>query len=428
MIQEFKVRNFLSFRDEIALSFEATNDNTFDDTHVVEVAPGVRLLRFGLVYGANASGKSNLIAALDFIRVFLFDKKDDIDDETETIPFLLDTDTKDSPSEFEMTFYVGTTRYVYKLSLTEKAVISESMSYYKTTQPLKLFSRRLENGRSVIEFGASVKASKAIKEEVTLKCLPNMSFFAARNQVNCSLPEIDSAMEWMKKGIMPVIGPNTQMFGYAGKKMSTDSNLKEYILRFVRKADFNISDMLTEKSEIPLSASMLNAISQDDDVPASAKKELLDRGCIERLRTDFELTVKNKRGLEKYTLPESLQSDGTKRTFGLEAAIYESINSQRMLPIDEIESSLHPELVEFMIAEFLRAPGRSQMIATTHYDPLLNTIDDLIRKDSVWFTEKEEDGNSGLYSLVEFNDLNKVRSFQRSYRNGAFGALPNIKG
>lgn len=99
-----------------------------------------------------------------------------------------------------------------------------------------------------------------------------------------------------------------------------------------------------------------------------------------------------------------------------------------MLPIDEIESSLHPELVEFMIAEFLRAPGRSQMIATTHYDPLLNTIDDLIRKDSVWFTEKEEDGNSGLYSLVEFNDLNKVRSFQRSYRNGAFGALPNIKG
>lgn len=428
MIQEFKVRNFLSFRDEITLSFEATNDNTFDDTHVVEVAPGVRLLRFGLVYGANASGKSNLIAALDFIRVFLFDKKDDIDDETETIPFLLDTDTKDSPSEFEMTFYVGTTRYVYKLSLTEKAVISESMSYYKTTQPLKLFSRRLENGRSVIEFGASVKASKAIKEQVTLKCLPNMSFFAARNQVNCSLPEIDSAMEWMKKGIMPAIGPNTQMFGYAGKKMSSDSNLKEYILRFVRKADFNISDMLTEKSEIPLSASMLNAISQDDDVPASAKKELLDRGCIERLRTDFELTVKNKRGLEKYTLPESLQSDGTKRTFGLEAAIYESINSQRMLPIDEIESSLHPELVEFMIAEFLRAPGRSQMIATTHYDPLLNTIDDLIRKDSVWFTEKEEDGNSGLYSLVEFNDLNKVRSFQRSYRNGAFGALPNIKG
>lgn len=428
MIQEFKVRNFLSFRDEITLSFEATNDNTFDDTHVVEVAPGVRLLRFGLVYGANASGKSNLIAALDFIRVFLFDKKDDIDDETETIPFLLDTDTKDSPSEFEMTFYVGTTRYVYKLSLTEKAVISESMSYYKTTQPLKLFSRRLENGRSVIEFGASVKASKAIKEQVTLKCLPNMSFFAARNQVNCSLPEIDSAMEWMKKGIMPVIGPNTQMFGYAGKKMSSDSNLKEYILRFVRKADFNISDMLTEKSEIPLSASLLNAISNDDDVPDSAKKELLDKGCIEKLRTDFELTVKNKRGLEKYTLPESLQSDGTKRTFGLEAAIYESINSQRMLPIDEIESSLHPELVEFMIAEFLRAPGRSQMIATTHYDPLLNTIDDLIRKDSVWFTEKEEDGNSGLYSLVEFNDLNKVRSFQRSYRNGAFGALPNIKG
>lgn len=428
MIQEFKVKNFLSFRDEVSLSFEATNDRTFDESHVVQVTPDVRLLRFGLIYGANASGKSNLITALDFIRMFWFNKKDDIDDETDTIPFLLDHETKQQPSEFELIFYVDSTKYIYKVSLTERTVINETLSYYKTTQPLKLFSRHLENGRSVVDFGASVKASKAIKEEITLKCLPNMSFFAARNQVNCSLPEIDNAIDWMKKGIMPVIGPNTQMFGYAGKKMSSDSNLKNYILKFVHKADFNISDMLTETREVPLSESLLNAISHDDDVPVPAKKELLEKGCITSLKTEFELTVKNRRGIEKYTLPESLQSDGTKRTFGLEAAIYESINSQRMLPIDEIESSLHPELVEFMIAEFLRASGRSQMIATTHYDPLLNTIDDLIRKDSVWFTEKEEDGNSSLYSLVEFNDLNKVRSFQRSYRNGAFGALPNIKG
>lgn len=154
----------------------------------------------------------------------------------------------------------------------------------------------------------------------------------------------------------------------------------------------------------------------------------MDKGFLESIKTDFETTVTNKRGVEKYILPKSLQSAGTTRTFGLEAAIYEALNNGRFLPIDEIESSLHPELLEFILEEFLNTPGRSQLFATTHYDPLLNTIDTLIRKDSVWFTEKEPDGNSRLYSLVEFKELGKINSFQRSYRNGAFGALPIIKG
>ena len=83
--------------------------------------------------------------------------------------------------------------------------------------------------------------------------------------------------------------------------------------------------------------------------------------------------------------------------------------------------------MEFIIEQFLKVQSHSQMLVTSHYDPLLNTVDDLLRKDSVWFTEKEEDGNSRLYSLVEFKGLNKISSFQRSYRNGVFGALPNIQ-
>lgn len=428
MIQEFKVKNYLSFRDEATLSFEATNDNTFEESHVVEVAPGVRLLRFGLIYGANASGKSNLLSALNFVRLFWFYKKTDIDETTETIPFMLDKDTPEQPSEFELTFYVDATKYKYNLSLTETAVCHESLYYYKTTQPIRLFTREMKNGQSIIDFGQSVKTSKAVKDEIMLKCLPNISFFAARNQVNCSLPEIDNARDWMKTGIMPTIVPEITMFAYAGNKMKTDSNLKDYILKFVHRADFNITDVLTEQKQIPLTQPILEAINDDDTLSDPTKKGIIDKGFVEGIKTDFELTVRNKRGEEKYTLPRYLQSAGTTRTFGIEAAIYESVKSGRLLPIDEIEASLHPDLVEFIIAEFLRSPGRSQMLATTHYDPLLSTIDDLIRKDSIWFTEKEEDGNSNLYSLVEFKELGKIRSFQRSYRNGVFGALPNIKG
>jgi len=103
------------------------------------------------------------------------------------------------------------------------------------------------------------------------------------------------------------------------------------------------------------------------------------------------------------------------------------MSNDEFLSIDEIESSLHPELIEFILEQFLKENSRSQLLVTTHYDPLLNTIDDLIRRDSVWFTEKGEDGSSELYSLSDFKGLNKIRSFLKSYRNGRFGALPNIQ-
>ncbi|MDY4667688.1 MAG: AAA family ATPase, partial [Prevotella sp.] len=110
MIQEIRIKNYLSFRDEVVLSFEATKDTTFEECQVVNVTPKVRLLRFALIYGANASGKSNLLNAMDFLHGFWFDKKSDIDEETGVIPFLLDTETPNEPSEFNIKFFVGDKR------------------------------------------------------------------------------------------------------------------------------------------------------------------------------------------------------------------------------------------------------------------------------------------------------------------------------
>lgn len=428
MIQEFKIKNFLSFRDETTLSFEATKDDTFEEYQEVEVAPGVRLLRFSLVYGANASGKSNLLVALNFLREFWFERRGDMDQATDAIPFLLDTKTPELPSEFEIKFYIGDTKYWYLLSIDKKRVLSEKLYYYKSVQPTMLFSREWEQGQSVIKINpVAVKVSNTALEELTLKCLPNMSFFAARNQVNCALSWIDDARDWMKTGFLPMIEPKTQMFEYAGSKMLGDSELKQYMLNFIKQADFNITAVTTKKESVPIPTFVRSAILEDTQISKSAKEKILAEPILDRLETDFEHTVRNKRGIEKYTLPNSLQSEGTRRTFGIEAAIYEALKNEKVLSIDEIESSLHPDLVEFIIEQFLKTKNRSQLLITSHYDPLLSTVDDLIRKDSIWFTEKEEDGNSKLYSLVEFKGLNKISSFQRSYRNGVFGALPNIK-
>ena len=427
MIAEIRIKNYLSFRDEVVLNFEATKDTTFEESQVVQVTPKVRLLRFALIFGANASGKSNLLSALEFLRSFWFAKKQDLDEETGAIPFLLDTETPSEPSEFNIKFYIGDKRYWYMLQLNERQVIKEALYIYNSVQPSSLFLRKMEGTQSVVKLnGSLVKASTTIVEQLNFKCLPNMSFFAARNQVNCALGSIDEVRDWMRNNMMQIIDPNVKMFAYAGKQIEKDAELKKYLLDFIHKADYNITDVYSERESVPIPDFIRTSILEDDTLPPKLKERMLSENRIERLNTDFQHTVRNKRGVEQYRLSNELQSAGTRRTFGLEAAIYEAIQSEGILPIDELESSLHPELVEFIIEHFLRKPGRSQLIVTTHYDPLLNTVDDLFRKDSVWFTEKGDDGHTRLYSLTDFKGLSKVSSFQKSYRNGVFGALPNI--
>ena len=429
MIQELKIKNFMSFRDEATLSFEATKDKTFEDCHVVEVVKGVRLLRFAMVYGANASGKSNLLYALDFLHMFVFSKTNDLEEETGTIPFKLDANTPNEPSEFSLKFYIKDTKYWYELKLDQQRVYLERLYFYTSTQPTKLFERTWEGGESVLNFNSAVvKVSQAAKEELSLKCLPNMSFFAARTQVNVAMPAIDAAREWFKNGIMPIIEPQTGMFEYASEKMLGDNNFKNYLLSFVHRADFNISDMKTDLVKQSLSKKFVDMMLLDESTPADVKEKLKKDTTIDSVRTQFVHSVRNARGEETYTLPANSQSAGTVRTIGIEAGIFEALNKQAFLFIDEIESSLHPDLVEFVIEQFLSQSNRSQLLVTTHYDPLLNTVgDDLIRKDSVWFTEKDETGNTDLYSLVEYKGLNRISSLQKAYRNGVFGALPNIK-
>ena len=396
MIQEFTVKNFRSFKDKVTLSFEATKDTTFESSHVVEVAPGVRLLRLALVFGANASGKSNLLAAFDYLRNFWFHQPADLYAPTESIPFLLDKVTPQEPTEFGMKFYTAGKKYWYVLVLDTHRVISEKLYFYKSAQPTLLFSRSFENGQSVIRFNPSViKIDATVSREIALRCLPNMSFFAAKKMINYSLPHINDASDWMRKRTHQIIDPGNTMFDSAGKMALNNDALKKYLVDFMHRADFNITDI-------------------------SAEKYACD------VRTYFEHTVKNSRGTEKYILSNELQSLGTQRTFGIETAIYSAILNNEFLPIDEIESSLHPDLTEFILEQFFKSESRSQLLVTTHYDPLLGSVDDLIRKDSVWFTEKGEDGCSDLYSLVEFKGLRKIKSFQKSYRNGAFGAVPNI--
>ncbi|MBQ5380136.1 MAG: ATP-binding protein [Paraprevotella sp.] len=422
MIQEIKIKNFLSFKDEVKFSFEASNDKFAEDSQVVQINENTRLLRFAIVYGYNASGKSNLLRIFDFLSDFWFKKKDDIDEKTGNMPFKLNQVSSNEHSFFDMTFFVGDTKYNYQLELDKNQVYLEKLSYYKTTQPVLLFERMLKDGQSVINF-KSIKASNVVKDSIMVKCLNNMSFFAARNQVNANIPLIDSAKEWMKN-VMQTITPSTNLTQYSQRKTSNNNELTNYILDFLHEADFNITNIKTNTIDKPIPKELMDMLLHVEDLPEKEKERLKNERSIKHLQTDFEHTVENSNGTEVYRLSseEDEESRGTMRTFGLECALYTAIQKNAFLAIDEIETSLHPKLLEKILFEYLKTSSKSQLIVTTHNDGLLDLVDDLIRKDSVWFSEKDKAGVTDLYKLTDFRGVNRLSSIREAYRNKRFGA------
>lgn len=427
MIQEIKIKNFLSFKDEVVFSFEATNDKFAEESQIVTINENTRLLRFAIIYGYNASGKSNLLSVLDFLSYFWSFKPKDLDSETGVVPFKLDKLSADKPSCFELVFFVKDTKYWYQLELDRHQVYWEKLSYYKTTQPIMLFERTLINGQSDVQFNPKAeKINATAREMINANCLKNTSFFVARNQVNVSLPIIDAAKEWMRNQLMAVIFPTMGLTSYAQKKISENKELVSYILKFLHEADFNITDISSNVINKQLTDDAVKFLTEEsNDTDADSVREIeriKKERTIKQIQTIFEHTVENNNGTETYQMDKKSESTGTIRTFGIEAAVYEAIKQSAVLPIDELETSLHPMLLEKILFEYLKTPSRSQLIVTTHNDGLLDLLNDLIRKDSVWFTEKNKSGVTDLYKLTDFRGLNRLSSIREAYRNKRFGA------
>ena len=402
MIAEIKFKNMFSFRDETVLSFEADKSKDLESYHVVELAPDVKLLKLAVIYGANASGQSNIIKVCDFIRSFITCTPLNKAELIKIVPFLLNRTSKEQASEFSVSFYAmngdKAIRYVYSVLLETTHIVRETLIYYLSQQPATVFERSMENNVSSIKFGQKVKISTAAKEEITLKCLPNMSVFAAYMQVNTNIAEMETALQYLTKQMMPAIVPTSSLSRYAEEAIKKET-AKEYILRYLQEADFNISNI-------------------------SSKEQETKKGVVNYTMYQHKVSS-GLGGNDYYEFPELYESDGTIRTFGLASQIQNSIGSNAFLAVDEIESSLHPKLIEYMIERFLKESKQAQLLLTTHYDGLLGE-EDLLRKDNIWFAEKNTDGASVLYPLTDFKGLNRISSLQKAYKFGKFGAVPNL--
>jgi len=426
MILELKIRNFLSFKDETTFSFEATSDSTLEDYYVAEVVPGVRILKMAMVYGANASGKSNLLEAFHFIREFIRDIPRERDEDTGFIPFKFG-DTKDKPGSFELTFYIEEQKHKYYLELDSNIIYRERLVYYPSIQPAVIFDRQFdsESRTSVIDYGPKVKISDQAKEAILLKTLKNTSVFAAYKQVNLTLKQIDKPLNWFNDQYFNVIEPYSSLTKFSHKHIKESDDLKRLALDFLKKADFNISNIYYEKELKPLPEDFIKFLEIDTSIPEVEKSEILRDKTFSFENTIFEHKVITNNKEEYFRLPENLQSQGTMRFYGLTAPFFKALENKAFLPIDEIGSALHPLLVMHFLREFLNRSTQAQLLFTTHNISLLMEKE-LLRKDAVWFTEKGDDGATSLFSLSDFN-IRKELSFYNAYKQGKFGAIPRLE-
>ncbi|MGQ1786905.1 MULTISPECIES: AAA family ATPase [unclassified Saccharicrinis] len=424
MIQELRIKNFLSFKDEVLFSFEATADKTLEDYYVAEQADGTRLLKMAMIYGANASGKSNLINAFQFLNDFTHSIKEEKSSGTPFVPFMFD-ETRNEPGEFELVFYANDIKHKYQLLINESVVLEEKLSFYPGTQPAILFNRIYDEEKkiSVIEFGSKIKISEQAVEAIQLKTLKNSSAIAAYRQVNISIPELELVNDWLENQYLDSINPYTDLTDFSDDAVKNDENVKAHTLKFLKEADFNITDVFFKDRLRKVPDIILEAL---DNAPFSEeeKAKIRKEKAIHYDETLFTHRVVRGEKEEYYSLPDSRQSKGTLRYYGLSAPFYHTIENNAFMPIDEIGSALHPLLVIHFLKEFLNRSGKAQLLFTTHNMSLLNEKD-ILRKDAIWFTEKLENGSSDLFSLSDFN-FRKELSYFNAYKIGKFGGVPEL--
>ena len=389
MIVNFSIQNFGSIKDKQTLSFEADASNHLENTYVVHTA-GKRLLKLALIYGANASGKTTILKALDFLRDLVVNPKEKKTDILHFDPFLFDAQTPLQPTELSIEFVHEEVCYQYEIAFTSQAIISETL-YIDTFEKVLVYNRTtdIEEQLTKISFGDKITIDKNALQVLELNTLWNNTALGGFLKTNINLEEFRRVADWFQNYLKPIIAPQTQLGTYITKKISKEEVSKKEIVSILKKADFNISDIIIQENE-------------------------------RQPNLFLEHTIDN----ISYNLPINAESEGTKRFYGFAGLLTLLIKTPTIFPIDELESSLHPDLYTHFLLSFLQNAQQSQLIATTHNRELLGDSD-IFREDVIWFTDKGEDCATQLYSLADF-DTSTIKNILSAYKIGKFSGVPRL--
>lgn len=302
-----------------------------------------------------------------------------------------------------------------------KCIYSETLIVYDSKRPTKLYNRSYDaaTDSSIIEFGANLKMTKRSQDVISGNTINNCSVLAAFGKSNVERTRLNDVYDYFAKQIKDVLAPGMLLSGYVKAQLDKDEtgDLKKFVLDFLKASDFNIEDVALQKEE-ELITPELEQLIQSAPIGEEAKAEMLKKGII----TNTELAFKHKAGDNLYELSEEYESNGTIRFMGLAVILNFLLKSNRFVPIDEVETSIHYELLAYFLKVFLaNSEGTSQMLLTTHDINLLN--EDFVRRDTIWFTDKDELGETQVVRLSNLG-LHKNLSPYNAYKQGKLVKLP----
>ncbi|KXB96888.1 MAG: ATP-binding protein [Chlorobi bacterium NICIL-2] len=425
MLINFSVKNFGPIKDKQTISFEATKSDHLEDYYVVKTKTGHRLLKIALIYGANASGKTTILQALDFLRDLVVEPKSQKTEELEYQPFLFDTDSPHQNSSMSIEFVADETRYLYEVEFNRKAVVNERLYAYNPKRSL-VYERStdLEKQLSELKFGSKYDIDATTRKNLETNTLWNNTVLGGFLKTNLDFKELKSVVNWFEAYLYPIIYPRTILERFVTSRINEGMLTKQDILSILKKADLYISDLNIKKEEqkIPEKLVELFEIMVKDRTTDDPNIKFEEKKIV---KISIEFQHKVKKGI--YTLPIEEESEGTKRYFALSGLLAIMIKHSVLFPIDELEASLHPELFMHFILTFLNNAKQSQLIATTHNREIFMNKD-IFRNDAIWFTEKNENGATEIYSLADFDStvIRNTSSIYNAYKSGRLGAVPNL--
>ena len=406
MIIEFSIENFRSFRTRQVLSMTPDAAKKEEVNNIQVVSGKYKLLKSAVVYGANASGKSNLMKAFQVLRTLVLTSADRAPGEVLEgyDPFLFHPVTKTAPTIFELDFLLRKVRYRYLIGFREQEVVEEQLLFYPEGRESKLFRRVGQE----FEFGDYLKGQKAVVSKLTG---PNQLFLskAARN----NMQQLVEVYQFFVRDYMPIPFLDSWMDSYYEDRIvkeliKTNENARfiENFKALLRSFDTGILDFKIDRRK------GLDFIHNRDYEVSVEHPVFDDEG--------------NRKGSLFHPLEE--ESTGTQKLFVLGGLILRALMNGRVILIDEFERSLHPLMSSYLIQLFhdpkINTKG-AQLILATHDTNLLTENE--LRRDQIWIVEKDRTGASELFSLADISGISKGAPYEKWYLSGRLGGVPGIK-
>ncbi len=429
MIIQFQIKNYRTFKERATLSLVASNydKQTLEEDNVVRLEPfKLRLLKSAAIMGANASGKTKMVEAIRFMRQFVINssKETQQGEEIPVVPFLLSTETEGMPSEFELSFFKQDRIFRYGFEVDRHTVISEWLytkklkENGKVTKEIELFSRDQSTFSAHKTFS---KGGYLMKEGMVRE---NALFLSVAAQFN-DITAIAIMNYFRDLRVISELDAGEQE-RHSMLKLN-DPELKPQIMEFLSRADIEINDIQMRAYGVD---------SLPSHLPEETRRFIFEvLGVGEREAYDSISTIHDKfddnhqkAGSVRFSLKED-ESTGTRRYLALAGVILDVIKHGKVLVIDELDSSLHPRLVNAILSLFnskKENPRNAQIIFNTHSLSILDS--GVFRRDQIWFVEKDRFGASSLSSLSDFK-LTQSRKGERyavNYLRGKYGGVPFV--